>query len=205
MRQYQKDESQINKNLALLKKAFPPDRLSTIEDYVDLFLRYRGVKYRDYFLEFGLLLMERGYNYTSCQINELITDRLLNDNYKSFKLKKRHEIDKMTGREFEDFLARFFKKCGCQVKMTPRSHDKGSDLIVQLNGISTVVQAKRRKENIGIKAVQEAYTAMGYYRTDKAMVIIASKFSKHAKEMAEKLNVELSNTFFFIIKYKVFY
>ena len=35
MRQYLKDESQIREDLELLKKAFPADKLSTIEDYVD--------------------------------------------------------------------------------------------------------------------------------------------------------------------------
>lgn len=193
MRQYQKSESQINKNLALLKKAFPADRLSTIEDYVDLFLRYRGVKYRDYFIEFGLLLKSRGYNPSSCQINEMIVDRLLTGDYKSFKLKSQHEIDKMTGVEFEVFLARFFHRCGCLAEITQRSYDKGADLIVHLYGKKTVVQAKRRKQTIGIKAVQEVYAAMGYYRTDKAMVVISSKFSASAKDMAERLDVELWN------------
>jgi len=56
-----------------------------------------------------------------------------------------------------------------------------------------VVQAKRRKQTIGIGAVQEAYTAMGYYGTNKAMVIISSKFSSTAKDVAERLDVELWN------------
>jgi len=79
------------------------------------------------------------------------------------------------------------------VEITPKSHDKGTDLIIQLYGKKTVVQAKRRKQTIGIRAIQEAYAAMGYYRTDKAMVIISSKFSKPAKEFAERLHVDLWN------------
>ena len=109
MRSYQKDESQIREDLELLKKAFPADRLSTIEDYVDLFLILRGVGYRDYSLEFGLLLKDRGFSDSSCQVRELTEDRLLKGNYKSFKLKSQHEIDKMTGVEFEVFLASFLK------------------------------------------------------------------------------------------------
>ena len=193
MRPYQKSESQIRDDLELLKKAFPPDNLETIEDYVDLLFRYRGAKYRGYLLEFGLLLKDRGFSGSSCQVRELIEDRFRKGNYKSFKLKNQHEIDKMTGVEFEVFLARFFHRCNCQVELMPKSHDKGADLIVQLYGRKTVVQAKRRKQTIGIKAVQEAYSAMGYYRTDKAMVIISSKFSAPAKDMAERLYVELWN------------
>jgi len=193
MRQYQKSEYQIREDLELLKKAFPADKLNTIEDYVDLFLRYRGTKYHDFFLEFGLLLRDRGFSDGSCQVRELISDRLLNGDYKSFKLKGQHEIDKMTGVEFEVFLARFFERCGCLVEITPKSHDKGTDLIIQLHGVRTVVQAKRRKQAIGVRAIQEAYTAKGYHRADKAMVVISSKFSTPAKDVAEKLNVELWN------------
>jgi len=193
MRQYQKSEYQIRENSELLKKAFPPDKLDTVEDYVDLFLGYRGTKYEKYFLEFGLLLRDRGFSDGSCQIRELIVDRLLKGDYKSFKLKKQHEIDKMTGFEFQVFLARFFDRCGCQVEMMPKSHDKGADLIIQQPGVKTVVQAKRRKKSIGIRAIQEAYGAKGYYKADKALVIISSKFSAPAKDMAEKNDVELWN------------
>ena len=188
--QYQKYEFQ-QKDLELLKKAFPPDELYTIEDYVDLFLRYRGAKFQKYFIGFGLLLQSRGFSYSSCQILELIWDRLLSGDYKSFKLKRQHEIDKMTGFDFEVFLARFFRRCGCLVEITSRSHDKGTDLIINLNGKKTVVQAKRRKKTIGITAIQEVYTAKAYRGADKALVIISSKFSAPAKEIAERLNVEL--------------
>ena len=191
MRQYQKSEHQIRENLELLKKAFPADRLNTLEDYVDLFLRLSGVGYHVYFLEFGLLLKDRGFSGSSCQVRELIEDRLRKGKYKSFKLKGQHEIDKMTGVEFEVFLARFFERCGCLVEITPKSHDKGTDLIIKLRGVRTVVQAKRSKKTIGIGAVQEAYTAMGYRGTDKAMVIISSTFSTPAKDVADKVNVEL--------------
>jgi HJR/Mrr/RecB family endonuclease len=100
------------------------------------------VKYRDYFLEFGLLLRDRGFSHGSCQIEEPILDRLLKGDYKSFKLKSQHEIDKMTGVEFEIFLARFFHRCGYNVERTPVSYDIGADLIIHLYGIKTVVQAK---------------------------------------------------------------
>lgn len=193
MRQYQKSERQIREDLELLKKAFPPDKLDTIEDYVDLFLGYRGAKYEKYFIGFGLLCKSRGFSHGSCQIRELISDRLLKGDYKSFKLKKQHEIDKMTGFEFQVFLARFFDRCGCQVEMMPKSHDKGADLIIQQHGVKTVVQAKRRKKAIGTRAIQEACAAKAYYSADRALVVISGKFSAPAKDMAEKIDVVLWN------------
>ena len=192
---FQKNEKQIRENLELLKKVFPADRLSTIEDYIDLFLTIFGSSYQEYFIEFRLLLMKRGivYKYTNCDIKDFIEDRLRNGDYKKFKLKPKHEIDMMNGREFEVFLADFFCRCGYHVNLTPHSNDKGADLIIQTYGfgIRTVVQAKRCKKTIGVKAVQEVYAAQGCYKTDKSLVIISSKFSKPAKDMANKLNVEL--------------
>jgi len=203
--QYQGMGYKSNNHLALLKKAFPSDKLDTIEDYVDLFLRIRGAKFQKYFIDFCLLCRSRGFNYNSCQIRELILDRLLYGDYKIFKLKKINEIDEMTGEEFEVFLARFFfNRCGYLVDLTKRSHDKGSDLIVQINGIRTVIQAKRRKQHIGIKAVQEVYAAMGYHGTDKAMVVISSRFSKPAKKFAERLNVELWDRQFLMQQLKAY-
>jgi restriction endonuclease Mrr len=191
MRSYLKSNSQTREILKLLRKAFPDNKLNTIVDYVDLFLRIRGVKYRKYFVEFGMLLEERGFSYSSCQIEELIVDRLLSGDYEKFKLKSKHAIDKMTGVEFEIFLGRFFRRCGYFVERTPGSYDIGADLIIQLYDKKTVVQAKRRKKNIGLTAVQEVFTAKGYYRANEAMVIISSKFTASAKELAETLDVEL--------------
>ena len=54
-----------------------------------------------------------------------------------------------------------------------------------------MIQVKRRKQTIGISAIQEAHTAKDYHRANKALVIISSKFSKSAIECAERVNVEL--------------
>ena len=153
MRQHLKSDFQTRRDLDLLRKAFPADNLYTIFDYVDLFLRIRGVEYRKYFVEFGMLLIERGFSYNSCYIEELIVDRLLSGDYEKFKLKSKHAIDNMTGVEFEIFLGRFFRRCGYYVVITQRSYDGGADLIIQLYGIKTVVQAKRWERNIGLIAV----------------------------------------------------
>ena len=192
MRSYEADEFKRKMTYELLKKLFPPYKLNTIEEYVDLFLQYYGVKYEKFLENFCFLVTRQGFRVTSCQMREIIWDRLLNENYKNFKLKGSNEIDKMTGLEFEVFLARFFRDCGYLVTKTPRSHDKGTDLIIQLYGRKAVVQAKRHKQTIGISAIQEAaHTAKDYHSANKALVIISSKFSKSAIECAERVNVEL--------------
>lgn len=66
-------------------------------------------------------------------------------------------------------------------------------LLLKKDGIRTVVQAKRYKGKVGVKAIQEVIGAKGYYNCDRAMVITNSYFTRQAKELADKNGVELWN------------
>jgi restriction system protein len=103
------------------------------------------------------------------------------------------DIDRMSGRVFEQYLEAIFARKGCAVKRTPYRGDFGGDLIVSSNGKRTVVQAKRWKRNVGVKAVQEAVAAKGYYGSDEAIVVTNSTFTPQAKELAGRNNVGLWN------------
>jgi len=99
----------------------------------------------------------------------------------------------MTGKEFEEFLVQFFETCGCIVTKTKPGHDYGADLILERFGERTVVQAKRQKQSIGLKAVQEVTAARKYYQAHKTLVVINGAFTKGAKELAKSNRVELWN------------
>lgn len=101
------------------------------------------------------------------------------------------DIDGMTGEEFEYFLCTYFKELGYRAKTTPAVNDYGADLIAYKEEEKIVVQAKRYKEKVGIKAVQEAIGAREYYKADKAMVITSSHFTPNARNLAESGSVEL--------------
>ena len=101
------------------------------------------------------------------------------------------DIDKLSGKEFEQYLEVFFKKLGYQVQRTPYQGDYGADLILQQGNKKTVVQAKRYKRSVGVKAVQEAVASKDYYRCDKAMVVTNSYFSRQAQTLAKANQVEL--------------
>lgn len=103
------------------------------------------------------------------------------------------DIDKMPGKEFEQYLEAVFKRKGYSVERTPYQGDFGGDLIISLNGEKTVVQAKRWKWRVGVKAVQEAVAAKGYYGCDEAMVVTNSTFTPQAKELARRNDVGLWN------------
>jgi len=104
-----------------------------------------------------------------------------------------NDIDQMDGKTFEKYLEVLFKKLGYQVERTRYVGDYGADLVVRKNEIKTIIQAKRYKKNVGIKAVQEAVAAKGYYECDEAMVVTNSFYTKQAVELAKANHVKLWN------------
>jgi len=101
------------------------------------------------------------------------------------------DIDKMDGKTFEKYLKVFFEKLGYKVERTKYIGDYGADLVATNKGIKMVIQAKRHKNKVGIKAVQEAVASKGYYSCDKAMVVTNSYFTNQAKTLASRNKVEL--------------
>ena len=106
--------------------------------------------------------------------------------------KKRESLDLMTGIQFENYLATFFECRGYEVTKTKHSHDSGTDLILKRFGEIIVVQAKRWKQkNVGTRAIEEVVTAQRVYGAQRALVVTTSEFTKPAKKIADKLDVEL--------------
>ena len=101
------------------------------------------------------------------------------------------DIDKMDGKTFEKYLKVFFEKLGYKVERTKYIGDYGADLVATNNGVKTVIQAKRYKSKVGIKAVQEAVASKGYYKCDRAMVVTNNYFTNQARTLASRNKVEL--------------
>lgn len=101
-----------------------------------------------------------------------------------------YEIDLMNGSEFELFLAILFNNLGYRVTQTPASNDYGADLVLEGMG-RIVVQAKRYKNKVGVKAVQEINTARDYYGAQEAWVVTNNLFSTQAANLANSSSVRL--------------
>ncbi|WP_293334060.1 restriction endonuclease [Microcoleus sp. CAWBG58] len=101
------------------------------------------------------------------------------------------EVDTMTGKEFENFLYVHFRQCGYNVNLTQDSQDYGADLILYKDGLKTVVQAKRSKNPVGIKAVQEVAGAVRHYKGNKGRVITNNRFTENAYKLAKSNDLEL--------------
>lgn len=102
-----------------------------------------------------------------------------------------NEVDEMNGREFEKLLLLLFRKIGYSVSLTPDTQDYGADLILYKNNVKTIIQAKRSKNPVSVKAVQEVASAVKHYQADKAIVITNNRFTDNAYNLARSNEVEL--------------
>ncbi|PMC34271.1 restriction endonuclease [Bacillus sp. UMB0899] len=112
---------------------------------------------------------------------------------KNLKLKRSGmlEVDKMRGRRFEEYLRLLLVHRGYKVRLTPATGDYGADLILTLNDKTIIVQAKRYKKKVGLKAVQEIATAKSHYKANECWVITNNYFTKPAVELASSNKVRL--------------
>ena len=94
------------------------------------------------------------------------------------------EIDRMTGRQFEEYLAALFSRLGYQVELTSYVGDYGADLVVRREGEKTAVQAKRSQRQVGVQAIGEVLRAKGNYGCRGAMLVTNSHFTRQAQEEA---------------------
>ena len=177
-------------------------------------IRHKGKRFpRVYYLlsvVFGICLFLKRYGYVALKIKwEIIIPVFVAASvivivvsylYKLFRKdirKKKYlnsplsRVDRMSGKEFEEYLQAYFEELGYRVELTQDSNDFGADLIMYYRDEKTVVQAKRYKQKVGIEAIQQIVSAKEYYDADKAMVVTNSYFTASSVKLAERCNVEL--------------
>lgn len=102
------------------------------------------------------------------------------------------DFDTMNGHQFENFCSDILKDNGFyNVKVTKGSGDHGIDILANKGWKKYAIQCKCYSNNVGNKAIQEAYAGKTIYKADSAVVLTNSYFTKQAKEEATQLGVEL--------------
>lgn len=104
----------------------------------------------------------------------------------------------MNGTKYEEFVTRRMRWMlrFWSVRHTGKSGDYGADIIARdWLCRKVVVQCKHYHRPVGVKAVQEVIAAREYYRAAIAIVVTNSTFTKSAKQLARKCNVELWEKF----------
>lgn len=100
-------------------------------------------------------------------------------------------VDRMDGHQFEKLLEHLYAAAGYSVAPTRQTSDQGADLIIEMYGIRTVVQAKRYSDKVGNSAIQEVVAAKAYYKCQKAVVCTNNYFTKPAVNLAKINDVTL--------------
>ena len=96
--------------------------------------------------------------------------------------------------EYEEYVAEELRSEGfTNVDTTPKSGDYGADVLAYDGDRRVCVQCKRYAPGhlVGVKAVQEIYSAKDYYGCDDAYIYTTSDYSPAAVEMANELGVVL--------------
>lgn len=119
--------------------------------------------------------------------------RRLRSNRLRSKLRKLEmpEIDCLSGKDFEWLLREVYLSQGARCILTSYRGDWGADLVFEKNGIKTVVQAKRSRKRVGVRAVQEVVAAKAKYGATDAVVVTNSTFTDAAIELAKVNRVRL--------------
>jgi restriction system protein len=93
--------------------------------------------------------------------------------------------------EFEKYCSYLLEDRLWLVQLTKTSGDMGADIIATKDGVRLVIQCKRHQENVGVRAIQEAYTALQHYQGTKAAVVCVKGYTRQAKQLAASTNVHL--------------
>lgn len=100
-------------------------------------------------------------------------------------------IDSMSGAAFEEYVLERFRHLGYTGHLTPAGDDNGADMLLQKDGTTTVVQAKRWKNSVGIDAIRQVKGAMDHYAAAHGIVVTNSTFTESACELASSYEIEL--------------
>lgn len=104
----------------------------------------------------------------------------------------------MTGYEFEEYIAKFFKSKGFDVQQTCYSHDGGIDLIAICNEAifsgRYIIQCKKYTDSlVGQPAIRDLYGVVMSENANKGILITTSDFTEDAQAFAKHKNIELIN------------
>lgn len=168
-----------------IKDIFSDTRVSVMAFYAELLARPTNKSPFDIKQEIKKLLKEKEEQEQLDEFEKMLfneSDEPVEDNTSDVDYSNLIEIDSMNGQDFELFLGKLFEKMGYSVMVTKGSGDQGADLVIDDNQNKIVVQAKRYGGTVGNKAIQEVYSAKGFYKAHKAIVLTNTWFSRSAQE-----------------------
>lgn len=108
------------------------------------------------------------------------------------KAATRNNLEVMDPREFEYFMADFFRSLGYKVQVTSGSNDGGKDIILRKGKEMKFVEVKRyTKSSIGRPFIQKLHSAIVDADAIGGYFVTLSHFNKNARLYAANKNIEL--------------
>lgn len=100
-------------------------------------------------------------------------------------------VPKMSGVEFERYMAELYRAIGFHVTLLGGSGDQGVDLLLRDGRQSVAVQCKNHQRAVGNTPVQQVFAGQRHYRATQAWVVAPQGFTKNAFALARSTGVEL--------------
>lgn len=94
------------------------------------------------------------------------------------------DIDRMSGHEFEHYVARLLAHRGFDTRVTQSSGDLGVDIVAHRAQARYAIQCKRQNANVARTAVSDAVAGKAPYRCTHAMVVTNRYFTPGAAKLA---------------------
>ncbi|MHB0935170.1 MAG: restriction endonuclease [Armatimonadota bacterium] len=93
-------------------------------------------------------------------------------------------VDRMSGTEFEHYVAALLRYRGFRTEMTPASGDLGVDIVAEIGRERYAVQCKRSSGEVPRTAVSDAVAGKQHYRCAHAVVVTNGRYRTGARELA---------------------
>lgn len=124
---------------------------------------------------------------------EVRLESLLNEYESKFHIPNPlYFVDKMNGREFEEWCSNLLKRNGfTNVEVTRGSGDQGVDVLAEKDGLRYAFQCKCYSSDLGNKPVQEVHAGKYIYQCHVGVVITNRYFTQGAKDAAKATGILL--------------
>lgn len=206
---FKKNKSKLNEEKSRVVHLNEEDILEDVilKDVIDYVVRYcdtvsvsllmrrfkigynRAARCIDWLEKYKIISKRDGQNLQKVIIKdfEIIKKIITNENIVTV-----HNIEEMTGKEFENYSAEILKANGFEkVQVTQMSRDYGVDIIAYKDEVKYAIQCKKYSSPVGIQSVQEVLGTKTMNDCHVAVVLTNNIFTTSAKELAEKNNILL--------------
>lgn len=97
----------------------------------------------------------------------------------------------LTGVAFEREVARLYQALGYQVRLTPGTADGGIDIVLEREGVVTVVQCKSHRKKIGVSVGRELVASAKDIAADRMMIACTYGVSEPLKVYGREKGIEI--------------